>query len=80
MNHKKFKLIALFPLKFQIHNPKESEFKIPYEFDTFSKIIKQLDLLNEFDTISSPQRLDDSGENPLKEIIAAFLQQNCFSL
>ena len=80
MNHKKFKLIALFPLKFQIHNPKESEYKIPYEFDTFSKNIKQLDLLNEFDTISSIQRLDDSGKNPLKEIIAASLQQNCFSL
>ena len=32
MNHTKFKPIALFPLKFQIHNPKESEFKIPYEF------------------------------------------------
>ena len=64
MNHKKFKPIALFPLKFQIHNPKESEFKIPYEFDT----------------ISSPQRPDDSGENPLREITAASLQRNCFSL
>ena len=80
MNHKKFKPIALFPLKFQIHNPKESEFKIPYEFDTFSKIIKQLDLLNEFDTISSPQWPDDSGENPLREITVASLQRNCFSL
>ena len=80
MNHKKFKPIALFPLKLQIHNPKESEFKIPYEFDTFKKINKQLDLLNEFDTISSPQRPGDSGENPLREITAAFLQQNCFSL
>ena len=80
MNHKKFKPIALFPLKFQIHNPKELEFKIPYEFDTFNKINKQLDLLNEFDTISSPQWPDDSGVNPLREITAASLQWNCFSL
>ena len=31
-------------------------------------------------TIASPQRLDDSSENPLREIIVAFLQWNLLSL
>ena len=35
---------------------------------------------NSHQTISSPQRLDDSSENPLREITVAPLQRNCLNL
>ena len=35
---------------------------------------------NSHQTISSPQRPDDSGKNPLREITVASLQRICLSL
>ena len=35
---------------------------------------------NSHQTISSPQRPDDSGKKPLREITVASLQRNCLNL
>ena len=66
MNHKKFKPIAQFPLKFHIHNLKESEFKIPYEFRIYIQNLKAHRSMHTKKLNTKIKFLSDTHMNPNK--------------